>query len=189
MKPCDDPAWAWLTFTSVLFWIFWLSGAWYANRYRRGEVGRLGAGGTVSAIVLLGMAIWTYFEYRYHPSALSSGIQYFLWGGFYFLVFRAVTGRGAPYLKKGFIGRLSRGAAWLGKISFSLYLIHFPFFKFCGFVYRHLYGEKPSNFLITLAFVPLVVIVAWVFYKIVEIPSHALSRSLSKPSPESAADK
>ena len=185
----SDPAWSWLTFTSVLFWIFWLSGAWYANQYRRGAVGKLGAGGMVSAIVLLGMAIWTYFKYRHSPSVLASGIQYFLWGGFYFIVFRAMTGRGAPYLRKGFLGSLSRGAAWLGKISFSLYLIHFPFFKLCGFLYRNYLGEKPSNFLVTLAFIPLVIAFAWLFHKTVEIPSHALSRSLGKPSPESVADK
>ena len=177
----SDRAWAWLTFTSVLFWTFWLSGAWYANQYRRGEVVKLGSGSVVSAIFFISLAIWLYFEHRYRSSPIATITQYFLWGGFYFIVFRMFTERSAQYSRKGFIRRLAGGAAWLGKISFSLYLVHFPFFKLCGFLYRHYFGEKPTNFLVTLSFVPLVIVVAWIFYIVVEIPSHTLSRKWGKP--------
>jgi hypothetical protein len=46
--------------------------------------------------------------------------------------------------------RLTKAVSWIGKISFSLYLIHFPLFKLFGYLHRDIFGEKPANFLISL---------------------------------------
>ena len=66
--------------------------------------------------------------------------------------------------------------AWLGKISFSLYLIHFPLFKLLGYIHRESFGEKPANFLVPLAYLIPVIFVAWLFFKFVENPIHKWSK-------------
>ena len=45
--------------------------------------------------------------------------------------------------------RLMETVSWIGKISFSLYLIHFPLFKLFGYLHREIFEEKPANFLIS----------------------------------------
>jgi peptidoglycan/LPS O-acetylase OafA/YrhL len=67
---------------------------------------------------------------------------------------------------------------WLGKISFSLYLIHFPLFRLWGLAWVHEFGDKPANLFVCLLASLAAVLIAGVFYKYVEKPSHQLARQV-----------
>ena len=174
---------SWPSFTALFFWPVWLLGAWLAQLYRNNRLDSLPLRlifpiGALSLVLALTSRIQNW----------DIWLQYFIWTTFYLCLLVFVL------IKHDLLTRLPiQGAlallTWLGKISFSLYLVHFPLFKLLGFLHLSLFGEKPANFLISLAFVPLVIIVAWLFHKTVEMPSHALSRSLSKPSPKIFATK
>ena len=62
--------------------------------------------------------------------------------------------------------RLTKAVSWIGKISFSLYLIHFPLFKLFGYLHREIFGEKPANFLISLFYLLPVIFLAWLFFRV-----------------------
>ena len=62
------------------------------------------------------------------------------------------------------------------KISFSLYLIHFPLFKLFGYLHRSIFDEKPANFLISLFYLLPVIFLAWLFFMWVEDPIHQWSK-------------
>ena len=174
---------SWPSFTALFFWPVWLLGAWMAQLYQNNRLDSLPLRlifpiGALSLVLALTSRILNW----------DSWLQYFIWTAFYLCLLVFVL------IKHDLLARLPiQGVlallTWLGKISFSLYLVHFPLFKLLGFLPLSLFGEKPANFLIPLAFVPLVIIVAWLFHKTVEIPSHALSRSLSKTSPKIFASK
>lgn len=69
----------------------------------------------------------------------------------------------------------TRVANWLGKISFSLYLVHLPVL----FTVVIVLGEVSLPVALCLGFV-LAVIVAEVFYKVVERPSHRISMRVGR---------
>ena len=66
---------------------------------------------------------------------------------------------------------------WLGAISFSLYLIHIPLLLMLS-------AAAPG--VLSGAWVPALVaitlLVAWIFYRLVELPSRELGRLLASPS-------
>ncbi|MCO4257339.1 acyltransferase family protein [Pseudarthrobacter cellobiosi] len=60
---------------------------------------------------------------------------------------------------------------WLGKISFSLYLVHVPIIL----LFSRLLGA--DHWMRALLFaIPISVVVAWLFSKVVELPAHRLSK-------------
>ena len=65
----------------------------------------------------------------------------------------------------------SRVMQWFGLISFSLYLVHEP----VVISMAHLFGDQNLR-IAALVSVVLSIPLSWVFFKIVEIPSHKLSR-------------
>lgn len=67
----------------------------------------------------------------------------------------------------------------LGTCSFSLYLIHKPVFRFIGIMWKDYFGSKPVNFLIPIAFSLLMVAIAWVFYRLIEAPTHVLAKRMA----------
>lgn len=66
----------------------------------------------------------------------------------------------------------ARVPAFLGKISFSLYLVQVPLIATVGY----LVGDTQWMLVAAIA-LPLSVLVAWVFYRVVEQPSQRLARS------------
>ena len=172
-----ERGYSWLTFTSALFWIFWLAGAWFASRLRKNHWPVPGPAHYVGGVSLLAMALWARLE------NIPAAMQYFLWGAFYIVVVLLIVGRKANNNTPILLRFSSNMLAWVGRISFSLYLIHFPFFKLCGFLFRDAFGHKPSNFLVSLSFVPLAILAAWLFHGLVEKPAHLLSRRLGNNKP------
>ena len=60
--------------------------------------------------------------------------------------------------------------AWLGRVSFSLYLVHLPIVLSTAF----LIGDEHWLRVAAIS-VPLSLLTAWGFYKVVEAPAHRLS--------------
>jgi peptidoglycan/LPS O-acetylase OafA/YrhL len=68
----------------------------------------------------------------------------------------------------------SRGCQWLGRVSFSLYLVHVPIIATLTF----LLGDQ-RWWLVALLTIPVALLVAWGFNRVVERPSHRLARRVS----------
>ena len=66
----------------------------------------------------------------------------------------------------------SRVPQWLGKVSYSLYLCHWPVLMFCRDAFG-VWGAVPG--------VALTLPVAWLLWRFVEQPSIALSRLIARP--------
>lgn len=75
----------------------------------------------------------------------------------------------------GFVSiRVPRPLAWLGLISYSLYLIHNPI---GGIVASALRGKSPGMVVAFIA-LALCLVAAWVMYRVVELPSQRLSKRI-----------
>ena len=164
----------WVSFTSLFLWPSWLLGAWIASLHRENKLSKLKIL-PVSSILILFLII-----------ALASRLQkweewtqYAGWTGFYFALFLIFL-----HFEKSISRRREnlflKSLAWLGQISFSLYLLHFPLFKLFGFMHRSYFDEKPANFLISLAYLIPVCLLAWIFYRLIELPIHKWSKRLTK---------
>lgn len=69
----------------------------------------------------------------------------------------------------------ARAPQWLGKVSFSLYLVHMPILATLTFVL----GDT-RWWLVALLTVPLALLAAWGFNRVVERPSHRLARGITR---------
>jgi len=160
----------WLTFTALFLWPSWLLGAWIAQLYRDQKLNRIKMGYLLSLTCLsLGISLMSRHQ------NWETWTQYFAWTAFYsfFFVF-CLSHAGILQCMIGI--RLTKVVAWIGKISFSLYLIHFPLFKLLGYLHREIFEEKPANFLISLFYLLPVILLAWLFFKWVEDPIHKWSK-------------
>ncbi len=161
---------SWPSFTSLFFWPAWLLGAWVAQLYRDGKLSAiplkllLPAGGITLTLALAGrLNHW------------DSWIQYFLWIDFYLFLF-IFSLANQQILNRICFSKVLRLLSWLGKISFSLYLLHFPLFKLFGYLHKEQFGEKPANFLVSVAYLIPVCLLASVFYHWIERPIHQWSK-------------
>lgn len=75
---------------------------------------------------------------------------------------------GAPFLRHGLE---SRGCQWLGRVSFSLYLVHVPLIATLAF----LLGDWMWWLVVAIG-IPLALLGAWGFHTVVEAPSHRLAQ-------------
>ena len=71
---------------------------------------------------------------------------------------------------------ISIGLSWLGKISFSLYLIHFPLFKLLGYIHLEIFKSEARKFSIDHSLLIPVIFFSWVFYLTIERPIHQWSK-------------
>ncbi len=160
----------WLTFTSLFLWPSWLIGAWVAQLYRNSKL----VGFKIHyQLLTLTASLVCAVASRYEN--WDSWAQYCTWTAFYLFFFIFCLSRTGLLLR--LIGnRIFEVVSWIGKISFSLYLIHFPLFKFFGYFHVELFGGKPTNFLVTLLYLIPVILSAWLFFKLVENPLHLRSK-------------
>lgn len=118
----------------------------------------------VLSAVFLAAGLWIWYEkWPYQPQMIK-GIAAA------FIVFSVVCG--------GSIARLFMVSPiqWLGKVSYSLYLVHVPVF----FSLQHLSNGSLSNGVIAGVGVLLSLAVAAIFHFCVEQPAHRLGRSLMR---------
>ena len=127
-------------------------------------------------IVIMGIALLATGTIAQLQGAHLVMVKRFLFGGFYvLLVWWLLTHQ---LFKPSECSLVSKCLLHLGKISFSLYLIHYPLLQVCGLEWEKQFGSKPDNFLIPLAFCFITILIANVFYLIVEKPCHLLARRL-----------
>jgi len=165
----------WLSFTALFLWPSWLLGAWIAKLYRDQKLNRIKLGYLLTFTGLsLGVALMSRYQ------SWETWTQYFAWTSFYSFFFIFCLSH-AGFLDRMIGTKLKKAVSWIGKISFSLYLIHFPLFKLFGYLHREILGEKPANFLISLFYLLPVIFLAWLFFKWVEDPIHKWSKKKRKP--------
>ena len=160
----------WISFTAIFLWPSWLLGAWIALLHRKKKLADLNLfyvyPPLISALVL---ALTSRLQ------NCDSWIQYACWTGFYFFFFVAVLR--SESLFKINENLILRSLAWVGRISFSMYLVHFPLFKLFGYLHCQAFGEKPANFLISLLYIIPVMFFSWLFFKYIENPIHGWSKN------------
>jgi peptidoglycan/LPS O-acetylase OafA/YrhL len=160
----------WVSFTSLFLWPSWLLGAWIAKLFREQKLNRIKLFYLVS---LVGLSLGVSLMSRYQN--WETWTQYFAWTAFYSFFFIFCLSHSG--LVNRMIGNwLMEAFSWIGKISFSLYLIHFPLLRIFGYLHRELFKEKPANFLISLFYLLPVILIAWLFFRSVEEPIHKWSK-------------
>ena len=163
----------WPSFTALFFWPTWLLGAWVAQLHREN---RLRSTPPVFSILIGSLFLVLALASHKKLQDWQVWIQYSLWTGFYLSLLLFSLRKWNPInsqLLKAVLSLLS----WLGKISFSLYLVHFPLFKLIGYLHVARFGEKPANFLLSLVYLALVCLFGWFFYHWIERPIHLWSKN------------
>lgn len=154
----------------ALYWLIWCAGALLAEWVKQERVPQWKNWWWSVMGLTAVLAIIVQFLH------LFIGLKDLLWAGFYFMVMLWGFNQKNPL---AFLTpRMKQAFATLGLMSYSLYLIHEPFFKLCGFLWIDLFGSKPANFFIPIGFSLLSVLLAYVFYSYIEAPSHRLARKL-----------
>jgi peptidoglycan/LPS O-acetylase OafA/YrhL len=156
----------------LVFWFLWCSGAVLAELYTSSKLRKPNWLINIVGFVFLVMGIIGDLKHI-EPSILS-----FVFGIFFLIVLWNLL-----VFDDVVFGKLSsnliKGITFLGNISYSLYLIHYPFFILCGAIWIDYYGEKPVNFFVPVLFSFLTVPLAWLFYKFIELPTHKLAKSVA----------
>lgn len=155
----------------VKYWIIWCAGAALAQRVKTGKFLPWQRWYWMPMVAAFALAA-ALLKSRFQP------ISYLAWAvGYFFLLWLCLSSSPpSKWLPESTVNVL----LWLGRISFSLYLIHFPLFRLLGAVWRQWHGEKPANLLVALASSLVAVWVGNLFYQFVEKPSHEMARSLGK---------
>ncbi len=83
-----------------------------------------------------------------------------------------LTALGAPVVRRALESRV---AQWFGLISFSLYLVHVPIIASLTFIF----GDQQWWLVVPIA-IPLAIIVAWGFHRVIERPSQRLARRIGR---------
>lgn len=162
---------SWILGNFAIYWIIWCAGALLAEWTRRNKLPKWQPWYSLVMASAFLMAIAANYL------KLNEAIQHLLWGGAYFTMI--LWGLAHPHPLRILGTRMKKMFLSLGLISYSLYLVHFPFFKLCGAVWVVTFGTKPANLLIPLAFSILSIPIAYIFYWFFEAPSHRLARRIA----------
>jgi peptidoglycan/LPS O-acetylase OafA/YrhL len=162
----------WMEGNFVHYWLIWCSGALLAEGWQTGTLPPFRPWYLVFLFGTGAMGLCVRLKDFSYP------IQHYVWAVFYFLLFWAGLRR--PSLLERLPDRLRRGMVWVGLISYSLYLIHYPIFLAVGAAWNAIFGSKPVNFLVPLMASFLILPLAWVFNRFTEVPSHNFGRKMAK---------
>lgn len=137
--------------------------AWAARVSARGRGLVWAALAGASAVLLV--ASWLARPFAPAGSSLSAALWGLAGAGAAGLIIVAI---GSPFAERMLSARLPR---WLGRISFSLYLVHVPVLASVAFVL----GDENWPLVAAIA-IPASFAIAWLFHVAVETPSHRLAR-------------
>ncbi len=153
----------------LAYWFSWSIGAWIASAWLNGTTNPLAR--IPSYIPFLGSIACWFFKptepYFFTMASVATGT----------ILCKTLNGKrsGQPELfKKWFQEAMS----FIGKISYSLYLLHQPLISLWHKIAVHVLGNTNPNLMfiaLLTALVPAIVI-SWIFYRYIEIPSIALGR-------------
>ena len=153
----------------ALFWIIWCTGAALAELVQRGRLPVWKSWMSAVAVLALGLALGC-SGLKQIPTELG----FFAWSAFFGAVLLWGLTHPNPLAAVPIPGR--RLLRFLGTISYSLYLIHFPLFRLCGALWVKAFGEKPASFAVCLVVSLLALPLAWLFYLCIELPSHRMAK-------------
>jgi peptidoglycan/LPS O-acetylase OafA/YrhL len=160
----------WLNGSFPNFWALWCAGACMAEMSIQTRLPNWHWGWGAFLITTTAAAAGT------EMVPTLQGLSSWLWSGVGGLaLFWAIAPRttnAKPALKPGV------WLAWIGTFSYSLYLIHYPMFRYAGWLWLQHFGSKPSNLLVALTAVTVVIPLAWLFHCLIELPSHRLARKI-----------
>lgn len=154
------------------YWIIWCAGALLAEWKKQDQVPPWYSHHTIVVLSIIVVAVAAYLL------SVPVDLQNFIWAGAYFMIMLWGLSKPDPLLKLG--GLLRNICLFLGLISYSLYLVHFPFFRLGGAAWLAVFGSKPGNLLIAFIACLLCIPISYAFYNFFEAPSHRLARQLAK---------
>jgi peptidoglycan/LPS O-acetylase OafA/YrhL len=155
--------------------VIWNSGAWLAEAYQEGKIPKIANIYCVSLIIALTGLVMLAGFFDVNAYYLTYG-----WGLIAFLLMIWSIGAGSSMFSLGHW--FTRFMVFIGTISYSLYLIHYPLFKLLGHLWIQLFGSKPVSFLIPSLATIIAIPISFFFYVYFEKPSHEISKKLSRPS-------
>jgi peptidoglycan/LPS O-acetylase OafA/YrhL len=165
----------WLDGSFPRFWLVWCAGAWVANRLSQKKLPKWSLRWAFILVGTLAAACLSEFL----PSALAESSTMLLWGavGVVALIWACADESEGTKPEGTWILRI---LAKVGVISYSLYLVHYPIFFIAGHWWRTWFGAKPSSLAVPMAWVLFAIGAAWLFYVLIERPSHLLARKLGQ---------
>lgn len=148
------------TFYFAMFFVIGILLAYYRHQIMR--ISALGNGIGSLVLVIAGLAVWTR-NWGFQPE--------FMKGVGAALILAGCASKGLPqrWLETALV-------QWLGRVSYSLYLVHVPIFLISEYT---LHLILPHS-LIALIAIPVAMVTAEVFYRLIERPAHMLGRHLVK---------
>ncbi|MFJ6480357.1 MULTISPECIES: acyltransferase family protein [unclassified Streptomyces] len=152
-------------------------------RAQHGQIERIEAWMSVGFVVAAGAMV----GWMYNRDTVASATSTFTWPAWTNAYLAAWASFGLFLLLRN--RRLPRVLTWLGAVSFSVYLLHWPVKKFLlwqlgwdtNYYYRHLaampFVERWSW---VAGYTAVLLVVSWVVYRLVEVPFQNLGRKLTK---------
>ena len=162
----------WAGTTFFAYALIWNAGAWLAEAFLQDRLPHWTSWFTLALFSTLSLTLM---------GGLLGADPFWLhygWGTVSFLLLLWVLGSGRAH----FLPERTWLKPWvfIGTVSYSLYLLHFPLFKLAGAAWVAVYGAKPASFLVPTLATLLVIPFAWIFYRWIEWPTHQLARQLGR---------
>jgi peptidoglycan/LPS O-acetylase OafA/YrhL len=161
---------AWPMGNFAKYWLIWVSGAVLAEQVRTRKLPSWRPWHRLALIGALAAAV------AGRVAGVPVGLEHFIWGGFYFLAVLWGLNHPAPLRRLG--TRVTAAVHSIGRISYSLYLVHFPLFIALGAWWLAVFGEKPASVIIPLLASVAAVPAAYLLWRFVERPAHTYGRAL-----------
>ncbi|MFG2975652.1 acyltransferase family protein [Streptomyces sp. NPDC048331] len=152
-------------------------------RAQHGQIERLEAWVSVGFVVAAGALV----GWMYNRGEMARATATFTWSAWTVAYLAAWASFGLFFLLRN--RRLPRVLTWLGAVSFSVYLLHWPVKKFLlwqlGWDSTHYYTKLAAMPFVerwswVAGYVAVLLVVCWVVYRLVEMPFQNLGRKLTK---------
>jgi peptidoglycan/LPS O-acetylase OafA/YrhL len=150
------------------FWGEWAFGMYLAERHCAGAK-------PLKHAVLLGCILLALAAGSMHFYPLRTFTFGFFGLGFGFLLER--------YIRRPLAGRAGKGLAWVGMLSYSLYLLHQPLvyrFQSWSDATLHIHPVIEATILFPILYALPLLLIAWIYYKAIEAPAHRLALAGSR---------